>query len=128
MLTVACHCSGCQHMSASAFSLSIAVPTSGLSVFQGETVIGGVHGDQSKHHHCNWCKSWLFTEILPDQGFVNVRPSVLDEHQWFEPFIETQTAEKLPWARTPARHSFPRFPAIEAYQGLITEYAATASP
>ena len=123
LLAMACHCLGCQHMSASAFSLSIAVPTTGFSVVKGQTVVGGLHGDQSQHHHCDWCKCWLLTRVLPEQGFVNVRPSVLQEHQWFEPFIETQTAEKLPWASTPAKHSFARFPALDAYPGLIAEYA-----
>lgn len=27
-------------------------------------------------------------------GFVNVRPPMLGEHGWFEPFIETQTCKK----------------------------------
>ena len=40
LLTMACHCTGCQRMSASAYSLSIAVPTPGFSATQGEPVIG----------------------------------------------------------------------------------------
>jgi hypothetical protein len=113
-------------MSASAFSLTMAIPTTGFAVTQGESVVGGLHGEHSQHHHCDWCKSWLFTRILPEQGFVNVRPSVLDDHQWFEPFIETQTAEKLPWASTPAKHSFAKFPALEAYKDLIAEYSSAS--
>jgi hypothetical protein len=121
---MACHCLGCQRMSASAFSLSIAVPSAGFVVLQGEPVVGGLHGDQARHHHCDWCKSWLFTRVDPDFGFVNVRATMLDEHRWFEPYVETQTAERLPWARTPARHSFERFPPMEAYQGLVAEFSS----
>lgn len=116
-------------MSASAFSLTMAVPSDGFEVIEGEPVIGGLHGDFARHHHCEWCKSWLFTCVPPELGFVNVRPSVLDDHRWFEPYIETQVAEKLPWAATPARHSFERFPPLEAYGALVAEYQrAHAAP
>jgi hypothetical protein len=124
LLTMACHCTGCQRMTASAYSLSIAVPTPGFSVTQGEPVIGGLHGDQSRHHHCDWCKSWLFTRIEPDMGFVNVRASMLDDASEYAPFIETYTSEAFPWAKTGAAHSYTQFPPMEAFQALIAEYAA----
>jgi len=123
LLTMACHCLGCQSMSASAFSLSIALPIDGLEVVQGETVIGGLHGEPAHHHFCDWCKTWMFTRVEPF-GLVNLRPTMLDEHRDFSPFIEMQTAEKLPWATTPARHSFERFPAMEDYERLTQDYLA----
>ena len=124
LLAMVCHCTGCQRMTASAFSTSIAVPTPSFAVTQGEAVIGGLHGDQARHHHCDWCKSWLFTRIEPDMGFVNVRASMLDDASWFAPFIETYTDEAFPWAKTGAPHSYAQFPPMEAYQALIAEYAA----
>jgi len=48
---------------------------------------------------------------------------MLDDVSWFAPFIETMTSEKLPWATTPAVHSFEKWPALDAYQGLIKGYA-----
>ena len=63
----------------------------------------------------------MFTRV-EQFGLVNLRPTMLDEHQDFTPFIETQTAEKLPWATTPARHSFERFPAMEDYERLTGDY------
>lgn len=44
LLTMACHCRGCQQMTASAFSLSAAIPTEGFRVTSGEPVIGGCMG------------------------------------------------------------------------------------
>lgn len=125
LLAMACHCRGCQRMTASAFSTSIAVPTDAFDVIAGEPEIGGLHGDESRHHHCGWCKSWLFTKVAPKLGFVNVRATMLDEAGWFVPFVETFTSEALPWALTPAPHSYPAFPPMEAYQDLVTAYAAT---
>lgn len=128
LLTMACHCTGCQRMTASAFSLTMAIPNAGFEMLEGETVIGGIHGAQGHHHHCDWCKSWMFTRVVPDMGFVNVRATMLEDPRWFAPFAETYTSEKLPWATTPAKHSYPEFPPMEAYEGLIAEYAATKSP
>jgi hypothetical protein len=68
--------------------------------------------------------SWLFTRPDGLDFFVNVRTPLLEERLWDEPFIETFTAEKLPWAVTPARHSYPAFPPPESYEALIAEYAA----
>ena len=125
LLTAACHCTGCQTMSASAFSLTITVPADAFEVTKGEPVIGGLHGDQSHHYHCDWCKSWVFTRVEPDMGFVNVRATMLDDHASFEPFVEFWTSEKLPWATTPAKHSFASQPdSMEAFTPLVAEYAA----
>jgi hypothetical protein len=124
LMTMACHCTGCQRMSGSAFSTSIAVPTPGFAVTQGTPVIGGLHGAQVRHHHCDRCKSWLFTRIEPDMGFVNVRATALDHAGWFVPFIETWTDEALPWATTPARYRYAGFPPADAYPALIAEFVA----
>jgi hypothetical protein len=93
-LEAACHCRGCQRMTASAFSTTLVVPEGGFAVIAGEPVIGGLHGDVADHHHCD------------------------------TPWLETQTAEKLPWAKTGAERSFERFPAMEEYQGLMAAYRA----
>lgn len=122
ILTMACHCTGCQRMTASAFSLSAAIPTDGFAVTAGEPVIGGLHG-QIRHFHCPHCLSWMFTRPDPIDWFVNVRATLLDDARWFTPFVETYTCEALPWARTPAKHSFERFPDFEDYAALTQAYA-----
>jgi hypothetical protein len=110
-------------MSASAFSLSAAIPSEGFAVTAGELVIGGLHGSP-RHYFCEYCMSWIFTRVDGMDGFVNLRPSMLMDTSWFSPYIETYTSEKLPWATTPAVHSFERFPPLEAYESLTREYAA----
>lgn len=70
--------------------------------------------------------SWMFTRPDGMDFFVNVRSTLLDERVWDAPFIEVYTDEKLPWASTPARHSYPTFPPQEAYGALIAEFAAQA--
>ena len=124
LLTMACHCTGCQKMSSSAYSLSAAVPAESFAVTEGEPVVGGLHG-AARHYFCGWCMTWMFTRPDGIDFFVNVRPTMLDDTRWFEPFVETFTDEKLAWATTSARHSYPTLPAMDDYQGLIEGYRAT---
>lgn len=124
LLTMACHCTGCQKMSASAYSLSAAIPADGFEVTEGEPVIGGLHGD-AKHYFCGWCMTWMFTRPNGIDFFVNVRPTMLDDADWFMPHMETWTSEKLPWATTPAQRSYATLPEMQDYEGLIGEYQAT---
>lgn len=122
LLAMACHCTGCQRMSASAFSLSLAIPSAGFQVVKGEPVIGGLHG-ATRHFFCPHCMSWMFTRGEGMDWFVNVRATMLDQHGWFQPFVETWTREKLAWATTGAPHSFAELPPLEHYETLIAEYA-----
>ncbi len=123
MITMACHCKGCQKMTASAFSCSAAMPTAGFEVTAGEPVIGGAHGDGIHHYHCPRCKSWIFTRMVGMEWFVNLRATMLDDATWFAPFVETYTSTKFSWAETGARHGYPEFPPLDAFEGLMKEFA-----
>ncbi|MCB1883020.1 MAG: GFA family protein [Geminicoccaceae bacterium] len=123
LLASACHCTGCQRMTAGAFSLTLTVPSEGFFITAGDPVVGGLRGPMAHHHFCPHCMSWMFTRAEGMDAFVNVRPSVLDEHGWFVPFVEVWTREKLPWARTPAAHSYATQPDFADYPGLIEAFA-----
>ncbi|HXS20401.1 MAG TPA: GFA family protein [Steroidobacteraceae bacterium] len=122
---MACHCRGCQRMSSSAFSLSVAFPTGGFEVTRGEPVIGGLRNPELRHFFCPACMSWMFTRFLPE--FVNVRATMLDDASWFSPFVETYTSTKLPWVTLPAVHSYPEFPPMEEFPRLVAEFAKAQS-
>ena len=122
LLASACHCLGCQRMTASAYALSLTLPEAGLEITRGEPVRGGLRAE-IRHFHCPSCKSWMFTRFNDPPGFVNLRPTMLDDHAWFAPFVEFQAAEKLPWAATGARHSFARWAEPANYGRLIADFA-----
>ena len=122
LVTMACHCTGCQKLTSSAFSLSAAIPSEGFEVTQGEPVIGALHG-VNRHFYCPWCMSWMFTRPGGMDWFVNVRATLFDDPSGLAPFVETWTREKLAWAATPAAHSFETVPPMESWQGLIEAYA-----
>ena len=108
-------------MSASAFSLTVAVPANGFEVTLGEPVIGALHGP-SRHYYCGHCKTWLFTRPEGMDDFVNLRATLLDESAWFAPFVETSREEGFHWAETGAPHSFAGMPPQAAYPALIADF------
>ena len=127
LITMACHCTGCQRMTASAFSLSALHHSTTFEVVQGEPVIGGLHG-ATRHFFCPHCMSWLFTRPEGLDDLINVRATMLDDAEGFTPFMETYTGEALPWAKTPAVHSFETLPPMELYPELLEEFAQRSAP
>lgn len=126
IFTAACHCRGCQRMTASAYSVSGAWPADRFEVIAGEPVIGGLHG-ATRHYFCGHCLSWMFTRPEGFDAFVNVRTTLLDVPPTDPPFLETFTSEALPWAKTGATHSFETFPPPEAFEPLTREFADSRS-
>lgn len=121
-MTSACHCSGCQKMTSSAFSLTALFATSDFLVTQGEPVIGGLRG-ATRHFFCPQCLGWLFSRPAGIDDYVGVRSSLLEDARRYAPFMETWTREKLPWAYTGARVSFEGFPDPQAYPALMARFA-----
>lgn len=125
LMTMACHCKGCQRMTASAFSLSALFPDQTVEIAGLEPVIGGMHGEL-RHHFCPHCLSWIFTRAEMLGPLINIRATMLDGAADLPPFIETCVSEKLPWVSLPATHSFEKFPAMEDFPKLIADFAETA--
>ena len=122
LITMACHCTGCQRMSGSAFSLSSLYSNAGFKVTSGEPVIGGLHST-TRHFFCAYCMSWLFTRPEGVEDFVNVRATMMADASKFTPFIETCTDEKLKWVTLPAVHRFSQFPKREQFPALVADFA-----
>ncbi|TYC65231.1 GFA family protein [Stappia sp. BW2] len=124
LITCACHCRGCQQMSSSAYSLTAVMPAPSFKVTEGTPVKGGLQGPEADHYFCPDCKTWMFTRIPGYDEIVNVRSILLDDLRWTEPFMETMTANRLPWVETPARHRYEGFPPPEDFMKLMGEFAA----
>ena len=121
LVTMACHCTGCQKMSSSAFSLSAAVPSEGFAVTKGEPVIGGLHG-ATRHYFCPHCMSWMFTR--PEgHGLVRQHPlHHAGRSRGLRALCRDLDSEKLAFAETGAVHSYETLPPDEAWEGLTKEY------
>lgn len=123
LIAMACHCTGCQKLTSSAYSMTLMIPGDGFAVLEGETVLGALQREQSQHHYCAFCKSWLYTTSPMLGGLVNFRPTMLADARWVVPYIESWVSEKLPGVVTGAKHSFAQFPAREQYPDLMAGFA-----
>lgn len=121
LMTMACHCKGCQKLTSSAFSLCASIPVAGFRATGIEPVIGALHAD-TKHLYCPHCKNWLYSLPKGSKSYVNIHPTLFDEVEWCTPFAEVHTAEKLSWATTPAVHRFEGFPRSDQFQKLLEEF------
>ena len=64
----------------------------------------------------------MFTR-LHGRDVVNVRPTMLNDHRWFAPYIEIFAAQGLPSATTSAVHSFASRQNPEGYAAQIEAFA-----
>lgn len=128
MLTLACHCRGCQKFSASAFSLTTMFPSESFSC-TGPLLVGGLKDPDRVHHFCKSCMNFIYSQIKGAEHRVNVRTSVLHNAAMFEPFVEVMTDAKLPWVHVPVTHSFSKHPtSLDELQLLMDEYASQNHP
>lgn len=123
LVTMACHCTGCQKMTASAFSLSSLYPQEAVTI-QGDLLRGGLK-DQWEHMFCANCLSWVLSRGEMLGPLVNIRSSMLDDGNAQAPFIECWLDEKLPWASIGATHAYAQFPPVEQFETLMAEFAAS---
>lgn len=125
LTTTACHCTGCQKMSASAFSASAAFPVEGFELLSGDPVIGGLKSENLRHYFCPDCMTWIYTRPMAMDFMVNIRATMFEETSWYAPFIETYLCEKLDWAETGAPHSFNKFPTWDDIDRLSSAFNIT---
>ena len=123
LVVLACHCTGCQWMTGSAFSVTSIYPDDRFEVTQGEAVRGGLRAGPF-HHHCGFCMSWIYTTAEQMPGFVNVRSTLLDDPALHRPYAETFRGEGLAWASTGAPVSYPGFPDPADFPTIMADYAA----
>ena len=105
----ACHCTDCQHATASAFSLGVVLEDEQFELTSGTarewTKIGG-SGKPSISFTCPTCAAWTHTRPQSQPGITVVRPSSLDHHDWVRPVAQIFTRSALPWALMPVQFSY----------------------
>jgi hypothetical protein len=109
LTSFACHCTDCQHLSASAYSLALVVPKAAFGITKGEPQGWSKTGSSGKPSHqftCPTCATWTHTKPESAAEYVIVRPMSLDEHAWFRPVAQIFTRSALPWASMPTLLSY----------------------
>jgi hypothetical protein len=122
LITMACHCRGCQLMSGGAFSLSSLYGAGSFEVTEGEPVLGGLRG-ATRHFFCPSCMSWLFTRPEGMDEFVNIRSTMFDDAAAHRPYMETYRREALPGVESGAVERFETVPEDDQFGALGAAYA-----
>ena len=102
--TFACHCTDCRQLTASAFSIGLAVPDAGFAVIGGQPRMWTKIADSGKPSHQYWCAvchGWTHTVAEGSPGMVVVRASTLDSSDWVRPVGQIFLRSAYPWARLP---------------------------
>jgi hypothetical protein len=105
----ACHCTDCQRITSSAFSIGVVVPDDGFKATgkPAITVAGGVtEGGRVKSRWvCPDCGTGLFGNPRPGMQFPGmfrvVRGGTLDDTSWLKPTAHYWTRSKQPWVALP---------------------------
>ena len=101
---MACHCTDCQQMTASAFSLGLVVPADGFALAHGAP--RGINkvadsGGTATRYVCPSCATWTHTVTSGSPEVVVVRPSTLDDRNWVRPVAQIFTRSAHGWALLP---------------------------
>ena len=62
LISMACHCRGCQKLTSGPYSLTLMLPKPGFEV-EGATEIGALHRPDMQHHFCSKCKNWSIATV-----------------------------------------------------------------
>lgn len=95
----ACHCGECQKQSASAFSISFAIPFARIEVY-GEPVMFEVTGYSGAAKHCYFCpgcgtRLWHRSARAPESATLKV--GTLDDTSGIAPSFHLWTSRKQGW-------------------------------
>ena len=121
LMSMACHCRGCQRLTSGPYSLSLMLQKSGFDI-EGATEIGALHKPDMQHHFCVYCKNWVYSDGQRIPGLVNFRATMLEDPSWVRPFIESNVGEKLPGVASGAMHAFSEFPPQQDRQKLMQAF------
>ncbi|MBV9587669.1 MAG: GFA family protein, partial [Alphaproteobacteria bacterium] len=92
LMAYACHCTDCQHLTSSAFSLGITVRDRAFRLTQGEPRLLQKIADSGRavtRWVCPECSCWLTSSpqpaAAPGETIRRVRAGTLDDTSWLQP-------------------------------------------
>ena len=103
-----CHCTDCQHLTSSAFSLAITVQDSAFRLTKGEPRLLEKIAESGRvvtRWVCPECGCWLTSSPQPGASGAEmirrVRAGTLDDTSWLKPTAHFWTRSKQPWVTIP---------------------------
>jgi len=109
LVVYACHCTDCQRITSSAFSIGIVVPDAAFRLAGREPRTAPNQVAESGRIKVRWicpdCGTWLFGDPRPGTDYPGpvriVRGGTLDDASWLQPSMHYWTRSKQPWVILP---------------------------
>ena len=98
-----CHCTDCQRLSTSAFTLTMPIRPQALEITRGRLrtwVRTAESGNQLPQHVCENCGVRIYSEPAT-RGTYSLRCGSLDDTSWIEPVAAIWMRSAQPWVRMP---------------------------
>jgi hypothetical protein len=108
-----CHCTSCQKITGTSFSVVVAVPAPALTV-TGDVKVYDHKGDTGQATHSSFCPDCGSpvlgrADVMPD--VVMIRAGTMDDSSWVKPTMEIYCDSKMPWVELGGGlQSFPKMP------------------
>jgi hypothetical protein len=99
-----CHCTDCQRMTSSAFSMALVLPADAFHLVKGEPKTVQRTADSGRvttRWICPECGSWMSSGPRPGSTVRNVRAGTLDDTSWVRPTVHFWTRSKQHWIAIP---------------------------
>jgi hypothetical protein len=116
-----CHCTDCQRLTSSAFSMAVVLPDGAFRLTRGEPRSLQKTADSGRmttRWVCPECGSWICGAPRPGSG-LRVRAGTLDDTSWLRPTVHFYTRSKQSWVTLPeGDQSFATQP--EDLQGFLS--------
>jgi hypothetical protein len=103
-LVYTCHCTDCQRITSSAFSMALVLPAEAFRLIKGEPQEIQRTADSGlvrTRWTCSKCGSWISAGPRPGSTVRNVRGGTLDDTSWLRPTVHFWTRTKQPWVALP---------------------------
>ena len=102
-MVYACHCTDCQRLTSSAFSMAVVVAEGAFRLTRGEPRPLQRTADSGRvatRWVCPQCGSWISGVPTPG-SVIRVRAGTLDDTSWLRPTVHFWTRSKQPWIALP---------------------------
>lgn len=118
-----CHCTNCQKITGSAFTVAATVPENALTFTQGvpkRILWKADSGTERFGLFCGDCGSRIANGQTPTSGLLSLRAGSFDDTSWVEPVGDIWTKSAQPWVPlrklTTERQPTDYGPFVEAYR------------
>jgi hypothetical protein len=103
-LVYTCHCTDCQRMTSSAFSMGLVIADRAFRLTASEPRLVERTTDSGSRRVrwlCPECGSWISGTPRPGAVVRTVRAGTLDDTSWLRPTVHLWTRSKQPWITLP---------------------------